>query len=474
MTVSPSALIRRPLPHCGMNQLMRNINCRDTLSRHLHQSAWAPELPFSSPSSCGELITGDAETYSPTRGDNWSSRPKNSQEKNPEQTTASKSKRNRKEKCKHPKSYKLDKPLSKLTENFTHIPLVDIDAYVNRSAEERHKEVEQGKEPGKVKRPMNSFMLYRKAYQIRTKYWCSKNNHQVVSQVCGDSWPLEPESVKRMFADWAQIERNNHRKAHPDYKFSPNKPNSGKVARRKTSTILISDESDSGERSCKKYSPKRMRKCGNDGDESGSFSTEKSQMSFLGDQGHDSFSSQGFSCQPSPQQRLDDPFNLHDSHRFSYQETEQNKTLPASMNLNDMQFSRYQEQNLQDNPQFNSDFQDIAFGKTNLSHQRSTYNSMKNMQPAAFPDMHDPNSTASLSAFNFCSPLEPVNNMSDSDCYSGFDPHNPNYDYAWLPLSNNSFVGYGIHSLNNSELNSEFVDVKKLHNDDFINWNHKQ
>lgn len=137
---------------------------------------------------------------------------------------------------------KLDKPLSELTKDWKHVPVADIDTYVNRSAEERQKEVEQGKIPGKVKRPMNSFMLYRKAYQNRTKDWCLQNNHQVVSQVCGDSWPLEPGEVKEQFNEWARIERQNHQNAHPGYKFSPSKP--GKLSKRKQSPDPVSEESD--------------------------------------------------------------------------------------------------------------------------------------------------------------------------------------------------------------------------------------
>lgn len=143
-------------------------------------------------------------------------------------------KRVKKEKVKaESKMAKLHKPLSELTAAWTHVPVVDIDAYVNRSAEERRREVETGKQPGKVKRPMNSFMLYRKAYQNRTKNWCLQNNHQVVSQVCGESWPLEPEQIRAQFNEWARIERQNHQNAHPGYKFSPTKAGAAKQNKRK-------------------------------------------------------------------------------------------------------------------------------------------------------------------------------------------------------------------------------------------------
>ncbi|KFY78045.1 hypothetical protein V499_02697 [Pseudogymnoascus sp. VKM F-103] len=151
---------------------------------------------------------------------------------------AKKAKKEKKVKAEN-KIARLEQPLSVLTREWTHVPVVDIDAYVNRSAEIRRQEVEEGKNPGKVKRPMNSFMLYRKAYQNRTKNWCLQNNHQVVSQVCGDSWPLEPDDVRAQFNEWARIERQNHQNAHPGYKFSPAKAGTAKAPKRKAS---VSDE----------------------------------------------------------------------------------------------------------------------------------------------------------------------------------------------------------------------------------------
>lgn len=112
-------------------------------------------------------------------------------------------------------------PLSELTKDLKHIPIKDMEAWVNRSAEVRQKEVER--KNGKIARPMNSFMLYRSAYAERTKEWCSQNNHQVVSRASGQSWPLESKEVRDRFEQYAATERDNHQKAHPGYKFAPNK-----------------------------------------------------------------------------------------------------------------------------------------------------------------------------------------------------------------------------------------------------------
>ena len=130
----------------------------------------------------------------------------------------------KKERAKPPKNMPvLDRPMSELTKNSA-IPVADIDTYVHRSSDIRRQEIETGKTPGRVKRPMNAFMLYRKAYQQRAKEWASQHNHQIVSRVCGMSWPLEPEQVRQQFKTWADTERDNHQKAHPNYKFAPSKP----------------------------------------------------------------------------------------------------------------------------------------------------------------------------------------------------------------------------------------------------------
>ncbi|KAL2810438.1 hypothetical protein BJX63DRAFT_434223 [Aspergillus granulosus] len=112
-------------------------------------------------------------------------------------------------------------PLSELTKHMTDVPLKDMEEHVHRSVEQRHLEVaEKG---GKVARPMNSFMLYRSAYQERTKQWFAQNNHQVVSEVTGDSWARESAEVRAKYIRLANIEKQNHLRAHPGYKFAPSK-----------------------------------------------------------------------------------------------------------------------------------------------------------------------------------------------------------------------------------------------------------
>lgn len=245
---------------------------------------------------------------------------------------SAKPKKIKKEKIKAEKKVaKLDKPLSELTRDFKHVVVIDIEKYVNRSAEERRKEVEDGKVPGKVKRPMNSFMLYRKAYQNRAKEWCLQNNHQVVSQVCGDSWPQEPDEIKDQFSEWARIERLNHQNAHPGYKFSPTKPGTAKVKRKQSEDL--SDESDLSDFEWQGGSTRRSKKPRQSPrlDQPVAYPTTRSAYQY---------GSRESSVEPS----------YHSNNMSSYQVTNPGRPLPAQYNQTDLRTGEYYQQTIKSNP----------------------------------------------------------------------------------------------------------------------------
>jgi hypothetical protein len=85
----------------------------------------------------------------------------------------------------------------------------------------------RNQKPYHVKRPLNSFMLYRKsqtqsamAYATSSKF---KLNHQNISQIVGLMWQTESNSLKSEFARFAGQEKELHRALYPDYKFCPQK-----------------------------------------------------------------------------------------------------------------------------------------------------------------------------------------------------------------------------------------------------------
>jgi hypothetical protein len=255
-----------------------------------------------------------------------------------------KPKKIKKEKIKAEKKVaKLEKPLSELTKDWKHVPVADIDTYVNRSAEDRRKEVEEGKIPGKVKRPMNSFMLYRKAYQNRTKDWCLQNNHQVVSQVCGDSWPLEPDEVKEQFSEWARIERLNHQNAHPGYKFSPTKPGAAKAAKRKQSEDF-SGESDLDDYDWRRPTRPKVR--------NGQPPRIEQPVQYPTTKSAYQYSSRETSMEP----------NYGGYNRSSYQATNPGRPLPAQYQP-DLQAGEYYQQTVRQNPRIVG-AQDVILTKT--------------------------------------------------------------------------------------------------------------
>lgn len=99
------------------------------------------------------------------------------------------------------------------------IPIKDIEAWVNRPSEVRQQETTR--KDGTIKRPPNSFMLYRSAYLDRAKSVASEENQQHLSNMIAKSWRMEPLEVRQRFSEYAKLESANHRKSHPKYKFSP-------------------------------------------------------------------------------------------------------------------------------------------------------------------------------------------------------------------------------------------------------------
>ncbi|KAK4692617.1 hypothetical protein P7C71_g4623, partial [Lecanoromycetidae sp. Uapishka_2] len=119
----------------------------------------------------------------------------------------------------------------------------DTEAWVNRSTEIRRQEA---KKDNFVKRPSNSFILYRSAYAERARNFQKSANHQIVSSIAGESWAMEPKEIREQYDAWAKLERENHAKAFPDYKFQPqtNKAASRKRKGRDEDSEEESDLSD--------------------------------------------------------------------------------------------------------------------------------------------------------------------------------------------------------------------------------------
>ncbi|KAJ6786876.1 hypothetical protein PWT90_00017 [Aphanocladium album] len=134
-------------------------------------------------------------------------------------TSQSREHRAEKRNAKNPPPACLTKALSEIAQDTPSIGVADVASFAKRSIESRQMEAAK---VGKVKRPLNAFMLYRKAYQDVAKTQCSRNNHQQVSTICGSSWNgWEPPGVIAHFKQLASIEKQLHEKAFPAYKYDP-------------------------------------------------------------------------------------------------------------------------------------------------------------------------------------------------------------------------------------------------------------
>lgn len=102
------------------------------------------------------------------------------------------------------------------------VVIYDVGTYAHRPVSVRQQEaVEQGK----VKRPLNDFVLYRKAYidVVKARFMPGEKtiNQQRVSRICGDSWKMEVPEIKSKFKELSNMERDKHGQAFPKYKYAP-------------------------------------------------------------------------------------------------------------------------------------------------------------------------------------------------------------------------------------------------------------
>ncbi|KJZ71203.1 hypothetical protein HIM_09409 [Hirsutella minnesotensis 3608] len=116
----------------------------------------------------------------------------------------------------------LTNPLSEIIKAAGGSEVFDVYTHVHRSGDCRK---EEALKEGKVKRPLNAFLLYRKHVILFVKNQMlseeNKNNQQLVSRICGDSWKLETEEVKSKFKKLAHVEKTRHSQAFPMYKYTP-------------------------------------------------------------------------------------------------------------------------------------------------------------------------------------------------------------------------------------------------------------
>lgn len=66
---------------------------------------------------------------------------------------------------------------------------------------------------GKIKRPLNAFILYRMAFRDVAEQLYATKDQKRVSKICGESWLQETKELRTWFRLQALTEKENCRKA---------------------------------------------------------------------------------------------------------------------------------------------------------------------------------------------------------------------------------------------------------------------
>ncbi|GKZ75256.1 hypothetical protein AnigIFM50267_003547, partial [Aspergillus niger] len=114
-------------------------------------------------------------------------------------------------------------------------------AWVHRPVETRHHEVLQ--RHGRTSRPTNPFILYRLAYSDRAKHWLAQNDHRTIFILTGRSWKMEVPHIREKYKTLAVMEKRNHGRAHPGYRFPPSiKKKRSQTARARSQKLMLRSE----------------------------------------------------------------------------------------------------------------------------------------------------------------------------------------------------------------------------------------
>ena len=117
------------------------------------------------------------------------------------------------------KNLEMPGPLSELTKD-SNVELLDIESYINRSAEKRSEE--RRANGGTSKRPANAYVLYRMAYNNRFRaHFPELKRQPEICRLIGLSWRQEPAELKQRFTEYAKVEHQNLLTWDPSYRYAP-------------------------------------------------------------------------------------------------------------------------------------------------------------------------------------------------------------------------------------------------------------
>lgn len=132
-------------------------------------------------------------------------------------------------------------PWSSVSDNLPDIPLLEIDLFESRDGSNDDEPPKKTKGKEKIKRPLNSFMIYRRSQTQRAMVNARKLNmkldHKTISSVIGLLWQTERACVQDYFIQLNAIEKSRHQMLFPGYRFQPRRKSRGEVSAHKAKDL---------------------------------------------------------------------------------------------------------------------------------------------------------------------------------------------------------------------------------------------
>lgn len=122
---------------------------------------------------------------------------------------------------------------------------------IRNQSTRRYRSHARKRDPNHIPRPQNPFFLFRTFFVSNKDVLTVENKHQNLSKIVGEVWKYMTEEDKRPWNDEAERVKEQHRRAHPEYTYSPS-PVTPRSQRRKMKKGYSEEEKKMTDHRCVK------------------------------------------------------------------------------------------------------------------------------------------------------------------------------------------------------------------------------